>query len=109
MQGMNRDEIHTIWQIALRDSVKASEIYTRYRFAELIAATEREKLQSELLKLNQWKGIALSNDGDGRTVQMIEEEARAAEREACATVPAIFGDSFNNTSIAAAIRARGNK
>jgi len=54
------------------------------RFAKLVAAAEREKLKHELLTLEKWKGMALAKDGDGRTVQEIEREAREAEREAIA-------------------------
>jgi hypothetical protein len=48
------------------------------------AAAEREKLKHELLTLEKWKGMALAKNGDGRTVQEIEREAREAEREAIA-------------------------
>jgi hypothetical protein len=57
-----------------------------FRFAKLVAAAERGKLKHELLTLEKWKGMALAKDGDGRTVQEIEREAREAEREACAKV-----------------------
>ena len=51
------------------------------QFAAIVAAAEREKLKHELLTLEKWKGMALAKDGDGRTVQEIEREAREAERE----------------------------
>ncbi len=51
------------------------------RLVELGAAAEREKVKHELLTLEKWKGMALAKDGDGRTVQEIEREAREAERE----------------------------
>jgi hypothetical protein len=38
----SREELDRLWQIALRESVAAGEQYTRYRFAELVAAAERE-------------------------------------------------------------------
>lgn len=54
-------------------------------------AAERQILLSEIQRLTslantaeKWRGIALSRDGDGRTVQQVQEEARAEEREACA-------------------------
>jgi hypothetical protein len=40
---MNREELDKLRNIALRESVAAGEHYTRYRFAELVAAAEREK------------------------------------------------------------------
>lgn len=51
------------------------------QFARLVAAAERQKLQHELLTLEKWKGMALAKDGDGRTVQELQREAREAERE----------------------------
>ena len=39
---MNRDELDTLWQQALHESVKAGEDFSRYRFADLVAAAERE-------------------------------------------------------------------
>lgn len=39
---MNRDEIDTLWQQALHKSVQNGEMFTRYDFAALIAAAERE-------------------------------------------------------------------
>jgi hypothetical protein len=79
------------------------------RFAELVEAAEREKLKHELLTLEKWKGMALAKDGDGRTVQEIEREAREAEREACAKLCEAEGERVDSSwvSCAAAIRARG--
>jgi hypothetical protein len=39
---MQRDEIDVMWQQALRDSVNDGEMFTRYHFAEMVAARERE-------------------------------------------------------------------
>ena len=39
---MTREEIDTMWQQALHDSVKDGEMFTRYHFAKLVAAKERE-------------------------------------------------------------------
>lgn len=44
---MQRDEIDVMWQQALRDSVKDGEMFTRYHFAEMIAAKEREACAKE--------------------------------------------------------------
>lgn len=41
---MTREELDTLWQQAIHASVVAGEKYTRYRFAELIAAAEREAI-----------------------------------------------------------------
>jgi hypothetical protein len=39
---MTREEIDIMWQQALRDSVRDGEMFTRYHFAKMIAAKERE-------------------------------------------------------------------
>jgi hypothetical protein len=63
-----------------------------FKFAKLVAAAEREKLTHELLTLEKWKGLALAKDGDGRTVQEIEREARAAQRVYCSCGDGIVAD-----------------
>lgn len=95
------------------------------RFAALVAAAERIKHQSEIQRLTalantaeKWRGIAMARDGDGRTVQQVQAEARADEREACAKVcdelvnPSRISDPGRSwitgtNDCAAAIRARG--
>ena len=87
---MNRDDITRMVQEAgmvvhegAQDRVlfEGSIVDALTRFANLVAAAEREKLKHELLTLEKWKGMALAKDGDGRTVQEIQREAREAERE----------------------------
>jgi hypothetical protein len=39
---MTRDEIDIMWQKAMQEAVEDGEMYTRYRFAKLVAAAERE-------------------------------------------------------------------
>ena len=85
------------------------------RFAALVAAAERSKHQAEIQRLTtlantaeKWRGIAMARDGDGRTVQEVQAEAVAAEREACAKV--CEGMQYCNPQphhYAAAIRERG--
>jgi hypothetical protein len=72
---MTRDDIHTCHSECQRPICVAVR--------EAVAA-EREKLKHELLTLEKWRGMALAKDGDGRTVQEIQREAREAEREAIA-------------------------
>jgi hypothetical protein len=40
---MTHEELNKLWNIAMRESITAGEQYTRYRFAELVAAAQREK------------------------------------------------------------------
>ncbi len=44
---MTRDETDTLWQKALHQSVKDGEQFTRYHFAALVAAHEREECAKE--------------------------------------------------------------
>ena len=39
---MDREEIDTLWHKALQQAIKDGEEFTRYRFAELVVAAERE-------------------------------------------------------------------
>ena len=39
---MTKEEIDILWNKAIRESVEDGTLYTRYRFAELVAADERE-------------------------------------------------------------------
>lgn len=39
---MTQDEIDTLWQQALQESVKDGETFIRYHFAQLVAQAERE-------------------------------------------------------------------
>jgi hypothetical protein len=44
----SREELDRLWQIALHESVAAGEQYTRYRFAELVAAAIKQAEKQEL-------------------------------------------------------------
>ena len=43
----DREELDTMWQQALIESVKDGEQFTRYHFANLVAAAEREACAKE--------------------------------------------------------------
>ena len=45
---MTKEEIDILWNKALRESIDDGSLYTRYRFAELVAEAEREA-KEELL------------------------------------------------------------
>lgn len=73
---------------------------------------ERIKHQAEIQRMTtlantakKWRGIAMSRDG--RTVQEVQAEAVAAEREACAKIANKQGTS-SGQRIAENIRARGS-
>jgi len=81
---MTQDEIDTMWQQAMYQSIKKNEMFTRYQFANLVAA--------KAFQNGYEKGIAGFN------------EAVSLEREACAKLAATPVGT-----IAAAIRARGEQ
>ena len=63
------------------------------RFADLVASAERRKhltyiefWKQAAMTAEKWRGFALSKDsgGNGSTVQHLQQEAAAVEREACA-------------------------
>jgi len=50
---MSKDEIDIMWQKAMKESIKDGEMFTRYHFAKLVAAKEREanaKMVDHILK-----------------------------------------------------------
>jgi hypothetical protein len=53
---MTQDEIDTMWQQAMRESIKDGEMFTRYHFAKLVAAKEREACAKKCEEIgNDWK------------------------------------------------------
>lgn len=91
---MERDEVLRLAREAgVFESVPLPQLLPLERFAALVAAAERIKHQAGIQRLTtlantaeKWRGIAMARDGDGRTVQEVQAEAVAAEREACAKV-----------------------
>ena len=82
--------------------------------------SEIEKWKAEAVTAEKWKSLVLSKDGDGRTVQAIEQEAIAKEREACAKVCDELAEKYANAiwlgteefvcvKLSEKIRARSNK
>lgn len=120
-----RDDLDVLWNRALQESVKAGEHFTRYHFAALVAAAERNKLAAWMIS----RGYTT---GHGDTIedllqelewQIAENWTRAlvkgveGEREACAKlaqetvcdthIPT--GIQIYGTKVAKAIRARSGK
>jgi hypothetical protein len=61
------------------------------RFYKMAAAAERQKHQTDIERwkaeaatAQKWRALALAKDGAGQSVQLIQQEAAAIEREACA-------------------------
>ena len=80
---MTRDQIDVLWQRALHESVKDGEQFTRYHFAALVAAAEREKVA-------RWEIGSGYATGHGDTIEdllvELEWQVREKEREECAKV-----------------------
>ena len=97
---MTKEEIDILWNKALRQSVDDGSMYTRYRFAELVVAAERNSWPAEMEAME-------------RQVNILTDalaQAKAEEREACAKVCAdMYLEGDMDTGLAAeAIRARSN-
>jgi hypothetical protein len=119
---MTNAELDTMWFQAQHDAIKAGEDFTRYRFAALIAAAQREKVAHWMWNMGYATGHGdtiedlLDHLGtqiaEGLKIEML------TEREACAKVcetlrpsrrefSKLFYDAC--TASADSIRARGNK
>ena len=105
---MTNAELDTMWFQAQHDAIKANEDFTRYRFAALVAAAEREKVAAWMRSM----GYAT---GHGDTiVDLLDHlgtqiaEGLLMERAACADIcdqhASIEGIAQR---CAAALRARG--
>ena len=111
-------ELDTMWFQAQHDAIKAGEDFTRYRFAALVAAAQREKVANWMRSLGYATGrgdtIEDLLDRLGTQIASGLEAEVLMEREACAKVcEGIYtnGDGAECwlQNAAAAIRARGNK
>lgn len=95
---MTRDEIDIFWQRAMDQSVSAGEMFTRHRFAALVAEAERARADAMAATIQALRQIVttdhesksafvarvnavLSKCPDTRVLHAVE-----AEREACAKI-----------------------
>ena len=92
---MTKEEIDILWNKALRQSVDDGSLYTRYRFAELVAEAEREACAkvADSISEDQW---ALYKGRPPYTGQELERASDYTQ-----------GKSDGAEVCAAAIRARG--
>ena len=58
---MTKDDIDKMWGQALNESIKNGEDFTRYRFADLVAAHEREAC-AKVCEDEAWRLIKLAVD-----------------------------------------------
>ena len=110
---MTKEEIDILWNKALRQSVDDGSLYTRYRFAELVAEAERNILAAWMIQFGFATGHGdtmeqLVDALGSEIVDRIEFEIEA-EREVCAQMAddVVAGKRWFN-DLPADIRARGN-
>jgi hypothetical protein len=48
---MTREELDTLWNKSVNESIRAGDSYARYRFAEFVAAAEREAQRKLLTEI----------------------------------------------------------
>jgi O-methyltransferase involved in polyketide biosynthesis len=101
-QDMTNTELDTMWFQAQHDAIKAGEDFTRYRFAALVAATQREKVA-------HWMRNCGYATGHGDTIEDLlahlgtqiaeglEVEA-ITQRAACAQIARQFDRDHPNTN-----------
>jgi len=53
---MTQEEIDTMWQQAMKESIKDGQMYTRYHFAKLVEEAEREAFKQIIIEtpLSNW-------------------------------------------------------
>jgi hypothetical protein len=101
---MTREELDTLWDKSVNESIKAGDGLARYRYAEYVAAAAKREPEhihtcgpdcQKPLCVNRRREIAAAVE---------------AEREACAEYAAVLAEAgWSAWSIAEAIRARGSK
>jgi len=81
---MTQDEIDIMWQQAMRQSIEDGEIYTRYHFAKLVAAKEREAIAQMIEEAPELVQFAQNDKGGcmvcGFTPKLATQSIRARGR-----------------------------
>lgn len=97
---MNREDIDIMWNKALREAIEEGEQFTRYHFAALVAAAERERIK--VLEAD-WP-VKFSSV---KTFEDWCNSIRENEREACALECEDGASTPEELLCAKLIRARG--
>ena len=77
---MTRDKIEILWQQAMTQAVKDGEMFTRYHFAKLVAAAEREQCALAAWEIVQYEVHA---DLADQVAQAIRARGQASETRMC--------------------------
>ena len=104
---MTKEEIDILWNKALRESIEDGTLYTRYRFAALVAAAEREKVAAWMIQRGYATGHGDTTEDLLKELDWQIDERIAAEREACAKVCEELHPGLATRRAAEIIRARG--
>jgi hypothetical protein len=65
-----QDEIDIMWQQAMRQSIEEGEMFTRYHFAKLVAAKEREAC-AKVADEHGFYGVSIAQDIRARGKQAV--------------------------------------
>jgi hypothetical protein len=98
---VTQDEIDTMWQKAMRQSIKEGEMFTRYQFAQLVAdkATEEANARANASwTLMCKKMVALEREACAKLCEQCDEEGEGPDTW-----------DWHSKDYAAAIRARGEQ
>ena len=68
---MTKEEIDTMWQKAMQESIKYGEMFTRYHFAKLVAEAEREAFKQII------RETPLSNWFQADVIEAIDKRGQA--------------------------------
>ena len=70
---MTREEIDKLWNRAIREAIEDGNMCTRYHFAALVAAAERQRLHEKFMEIH--KSQQHSNNYWHFAARKIKEEA----------------------------------
>ena len=77
---MTRDKIEILWQQAMTQAVKDGEMFTRYHFAKLVEAAEREQCALTAWEIVQYEVHA---DLADQVAQAIRARSQASTARMC--------------------------
>lgn len=74
---MTKEEIDILWNKAIRESIDDGSLYTRYRFAELVAEAERKVVMDSLQKQADLAADALDRKWSLEMIDAIRARSNA--------------------------------
>ncbi len=102
---MTREELDTLWDKSVNESIKAGDSYARYRYAEYVAkAALAEPAHIHTCPPDCQKPLCVNRR---REIEAAVEAEREACKKECDEIAERFGGTARDCS--EAIRARGSK